>query len=100
MIRYIMQVIGAENFKTRLVAAMLESGWKLLLQVHDELLISVPKKDLRKAHEILRTTMESVEFDIPILTEGEWSDKDWSSMIEFDKRGVVTYKANSEKVLA
>lgn len=62
-------------------------GWKILLQVHDEIVISVPKEDFYDAMEELRLCMESVEFDVQILSEGAFSVANWASMKDFDKKG-------------
>lgn len=62
-------------------------GWRLLLQVHDEIVLSVPAHDLVEAQEWLRAAMESVEFDVQILSEGAWSNDNWSVMVDFDKKG-------------
>lgn len=62
-------------------------GWKLLLQVHDEIVLSVPAEDLMEASELLREAMESVEFDVRMLSEGSWSNDNWAAMIDLDKKG-------------
>ena len=42
-------------------------GAELLLQVHDELLISAPEQQAEKASELLRSTMENVfELKVPL----------------------------------
>jgi DNA polymerase I-like protein with 3'-5' exonuclease and polymerase domains len=63
-----------------------------LLSVHDELLCSVPAKRFVSGMETLRAAMESVEFDVPMLTEGEWSATSWEDMEPYDKRGELIYK--------
>jgi DNA polymerase-1 len=65
-------------------------NWYIILQVHDEIVVSVPKEDLKEAQELLRECMESVEFDVPILSEGAWSAKNWASMKAYDKKGVLS----------
>jgi len=62
-------------------------SWVILLQVHDELVLSVPANELVEAQEALRECMESVEFDVLILSEGAWSQDNWASMRDFDKKG-------------
>lgn len=62
-------------------------GWFLLLQVHDQLAASVPAADVVVAHEIMRVAMESVEFDVPMLSEGDWSAENWGAMRKFDRKG-------------
>jgi DNA polymerase-1 len=61
--------------------------WKLLLNVHDQLTASVPVVALKKAMEALRVTMESVEFDLPILSEGTISHTNWNDLKDYDKKG-------------
>jgi DNA polymerase I-like protein with 3'-5' exonuclease and polymerase domains len=61
--------------------------WRLLLNVHDQLTASVPTKELKQAMEALRQCMESVEFDLPILTEGATSKTNWDDLKDYDKKG-------------
>jgi len=72
---------------------MKPSNHRLILQVHDQLTASVPKKEMAEGMEIMREAMESVEFDIPMLSEGDWSDTNWdkSSLIPYDKKGKIVY---------
>jgi DNA polymerase-1 len=42
---------------------------RFLMQVHDQIVISVPKNLVREGVKSLRRAMESVEFDIPMLTD-------------------------------
>lgn len=62
--------------------------WFLILTVHDQLTASVPKKDRDAAMTLLRECMESVEFDVPMLSEGAWSQTNWNDLIDYDKKGV------------
>jgi len=41
--------------------------------------------------EKLRKVMEGIEFDVPMLSEGSWSDKSWADLIDYDKKGKVLY---------
>ncbi|MBU6231497.1 hypothetical protein KGP36_02410 [Patescibacteria group bacterium] len=61
-------------------------GHTLYLTVHDEVLVSAPERELRSAHKILREAMESVPFDVPMLSEGTWG-RDWAHLQDFDKEG-------------
>ena len=61
----------------------------LILQVHDQLVASVPRAALARAHKIMREAMESVEFRVKILTEGEFSYENWNAMQPYDKKGVI-----------
>ena len=69
--------------------AVREPAWRLLLNVHDQLTASVPKRDVKRAMEILKASMEGVEFDVPILSEGSTSSTHWDELKDYDKKGVV-----------
>lgn len=62
---------------------------KLLLTVHDEILASVPTRSVRPGMERLRRAMEFDALDVPLLSEGTTSDKHWSALKTYDKRGEV-----------
>lgn len=64
-----------------------KADWYLLLNVHDQLTSSVPSADRDEAMEVKRQAMESIEFDVPMLTEGEWSPTNWEALRPYDKRG-------------
>lgn len=69
-------------------------GHRLILTVHDELVSSVPARDVADAERAMRISMESVEFSVPMLTEGSFSADNWASMIDFDKKGVRVWNSN------
>lgn len=62
---------------------------KIVLNVHDQVTVSVPKKILKPEMEVLRKTMESVEFDVSILSEGAISATNWDELQDYDKKGKV-----------
>jgi DNA polymerase-1 len=62
---------------------------KIVLNVHDQLTVSVPKKIMKTEMEVLRQTMESVEFDVPILSEGAISSTNWDELQDYDRKGKV-----------
>ncbi len=59
---------------------------RFLITVHDENNISVPAKAVRKEMNALREAMESVEFDVPMLSEGKSSEKNWGSLKSYDDK--------------
>ena len=61
--------------------------WRLVLQVHDQLTVSVPPKDVKVAMEVLRKVMEEIKFDVPMLSEGSTSKTNWDELIDYDKKG-------------
>jgi DNA polymerase I-like protein with 3'-5' exonuclease and polymerase domains len=62
---------------------------KIVLNVHDQITASVPKKFMKPEMEVLRKAMESVEFDVPILSEGAVSDTNWNELKDYDKKGRI-----------
>jgi DNA polymerase-1 len=61
---------------------------RLLLNVHDQLLAMVPIPRLVNAMKMLKQSMESVEFDVPMLSDGDVSIQNWDALIKYDKKGV------------
>ncbi len=56
----------------RLPDALTDAGLKakMLLQVHDELIFDVPKKELEKTSELVKTVMETVaHLDVPLVVD-------------------------------
>jgi DNA polymerase I-like protein with 3'-5' exonuclease and polymerase domains len=66
----------------------------LLMSVHDELVLSCPANELVWGLELLRQAMESVEFEVKILSEGAWSAKNWAQMADYDKKGKTVANSN------
>jgi DNA polymerase I-like protein with 3'-5' exonuclease and polymerase domains len=63
--------------------------WFFVLQVHDSFLMSVPREDYEWANDVLRQCIESVEFDVPMLSEGDWSVTNWQDVKPHDRKGEV-----------
>jgi DNA polymerase I-like protein with 3'-5' exonuclease and polymerase domains len=55
-------------------------GGLFLMTVHDSTVCSVPKKHWREADRALKDCMESVEFDVPMLTDGKIGEKNLGSL--------------------
>jgi DNA polymerase I-like protein with 3'-5' exonuclease and polymerase domains len=62
---------------------------KIILNVHDQITVSVPKKIMKTEMEVLRQAMEGVEFDVPILSEGSISFTNWDELQDYDKKGKI-----------
>lgn len=62
---------------------------KIVLNVHDQVTASTPVKLLKSEMEVLRQAMESVEFDVPILSEGSVSATNWDELKDYDKKGKI-----------
>jgi len=53
---------------------------KMLLQVHDEIVLECPKSELDATAHVVRETMETAyQLDIPLLTEARWGSR-WGEM--------------------
>jgi DNA polymerase I-like protein with 3'-5' exonuclease and polymerase domains len=62
---------------------------KLILNVHDQITASVPKAIYKKEILVLRDAMESVEFDVPMLSEGSISTTNWDQLKDYDVKGQI-----------
>jgi len=62
---------------------------RIVLNVHDQITVSVPTHLMVSEMEVLRKAMESVEFDVPILSEGSVSYTNWAELMDYDKKGVI-----------
>lgn len=85
------------NLWKEIVRRKKKDDWFILSQVHDELLMSVPEEDAVEAMEVMRQAMESVEFGVPMLSEGTISKTSWAAMINYDKKGVTVYNPKQKK---
>jgi DNA polymerase I-like protein with 3'-5' exonuclease and polymerase domains len=55
---------------------------RFLVTVYDEINISAPKADVARQMAVLRECMESVEFDVPLLTDGK-TGPNWGTLKAF-----------------
>lgn len=56
---------------------------RIVLQVHDELILSVPKQHAKAEMERMRDAMEDVKFKLPMLSDGETGARSWANMKKF-----------------
>ena len=91
MVNFLIQGSAADVTKEAVVRYydVKPDNHKLLLTVHDEGLSSVPRKEREEGMQLMKETMESIELDIPLLTEGTWSSTNWAEMKDYDKGGVL-----------
>jgi len=82
MLNILIQGSAADNTKEAMIRTepALPRGVELLLQVHDELSIDALREKLGLGMRRLREAMESVEFDVLMLTDGKWSPRSWGSV--------------------
>lgn len=91
MVNTLIQGSAADATKEALIryAGALPKGHVILLTVHDEILSSVPRSELKKGLEAMRQGMESLEFDVPMLSESKWSPTSWAALQPYSKRGAL-----------
>ncbi len=70
---------------------------KFYLNIHDELMSSVPRVHIMSDMCDMREAMEKVEFDIPMLTEGTWSPNNWADLKPYDEKGVLKYEPEESR---
>lgn len=61
---------------------------RFLLTVHDQTTCSVAKSKMKAEMKILKDSMESVQFTVPMLSEGKIGFN-WADMKDYDKKGVA-----------
>lgn len=62
---------------------------RIILNVHDQITVSVPKEIMESEMDVLRECMESVEFDVKIMSEGSISTSNWGDLKDYDKKGKI-----------
>lgn len=89
MLNLLVQGSAADHIKVAMIAygKAKKRGHRLLMTVHDELLASVPRAERDSGMAILKRSMEDVKFDVPMLSEGAWSDESWAAMQPYDQKG-------------
>jgi DNA-directed DNA polymerase len=95
MVNTLIQGSAADCTKEAIIRfhAAKRPSWRILLNVHDQITVSVPPEDMEEAMEVLRTAMESIEFDVEMLSEGSVSTTNWAELIKYDEKGKVIYEA-------
>lgn len=91
MVNYLIQGSAADSTKEAIIRyhRIKDKRAKIVLNVHDQITASVPKPIFKKEMEKLRQSMESVEFDVPILSEGSVSVSNWDDLQAYDKKGRI-----------
>ncbi len=80
----------------RLAERLEEGGFRArpLLQVHDELLLEVPRDEVDQLVPVLRSTMESaLALDVPLTVDVKVGD-DWESMLPLSRADAVAAEAD------
>jgi DNA polymerase I-like protein with 3'-5' exonuclease and polymerase domains len=63
---------------------------RLSLQVYDQLVINTPRGHEKSEMVKMRDAMESLECDVPMLSEGEIGRKNWGDLKPFEPKRIVT----------
>jgi DNA polymerase-1 len=84
MLNYLIQGSAADCTKQAMINVYnaIDPPARIMLQVYDELLITAPKGKAKKVMQQIKEGMESVKFDVKMLTEGKYSPVSWGQMIK------------------
>lgn len=96
MVNVLIQGSAADCTKEAIIrfCEVKKKTWLVVLNVHDQITVSVPRAEWKQAMPVLKECMEGVSFDVPLLTEGTVSKTNWDELVDYDKKGkVVNSKA-------
>lgn len=81
LLNYLIQGSAADCTKEALIRydAHPKRNSRMLLTVHDEINCSMPKRGMRQEMKVLQEVMQSVEFDLPMLSEGKYGPN-WGTL--------------------
>jgi len=85
LINYLIQGSAADCTKEAIIRwyGVKHEDTRMLINVHDELLGNTPKKLKAQEMKILKDSLESVEFDVPMFTDGKYSLHNWGAMKKY-----------------
>lgn len=85
MLNYLIQPSAADITKEAIIRYHeIKRDSRMLGTVYDEINISAPAKALKREMALLREAMESIELDIPLLSDGK-SGPNWGSLTKFEE---------------
>lgn len=89
MVNVLIQGSAADCTKEAMIrlAEAKTTSMRILLTVHDELVVSAPRKEMHDGMEIMRRALESVEFSVPMLSEGKFSLTNYAELQDYDIKG-------------
>lgn len=83
MLNYLVQGSAADCTKEAVIrfhySKKRKPTWRFLVTVYDEINICAPVKEIKAAMQLLKECMESIETDVPLLTDGKIGDN-WGSL--------------------
>ena len=86
MLNYLIQASSADQTKAamvRLAESLRGTEARILLSVHDELLVSAPAREAKQIMALLKQSMEDAGLDVPMTSDGEHGTR-WGEMEEYD----------------
>lgn len=88
MLNYLIQGSAADCTKEAMVrlASALHRSSELVLQVYDELVVQCEVGRIDHEMKVLREAMESIEFDVPMLSDGKLGRKSWGQTVKYNDR--------------
>lgn len=89
MVNCLVQGSGADATKEALIRfhGYKHERTRIILNVHDQITASTPLEIAIQEMEQLRVSMEGLEFDVPLLSEGSVSLTNWNELQDYDKKG-------------
>jgi DNA polymerase I-like protein with 3'-5' exonuclease and polymerase domains len=85
LINYLIQGSAADCTKEAIIRYdSVKREGRFLMTVHDQNLVCAPRKAAKQEMKLLREAMESVEFDVPMLTTGDIGER-WLNMTKEDE---------------
>jgi DNA polymerase I-like protein with 3'-5' exonuclease and polymerase domains len=89
MLNYLIQPSAADCTKEALIRYdEAKVHGRFLLTVHDEINISVAPKHVKSEMQLLREVMASVDFDVPMLSDGG-TGKNWGTLAKYKETPLV-----------
>lgn len=84
MLNYLIQGSSADQTKDALIRFYnKKTKGRLLMSVHDEIVVSAPKRSAKKVMSELRDAMNNAGLDVPMESDGETGDN-WANMHDCD----------------
>lgn len=89
LLNYLIQGSAADCTKEAMIRAekrLRKLGGRIVLQVYDEIVAEVPVEKIDEGMKELREAMESIEFDVPMLSDGKVGKRSWGQAVKYKDR--------------
>lgn len=86
LLNYLIQGSAADCTKEAMIrtSEVFHQSSRLVLQVYDELVGQCLKERLKREMYVMKNSMESIEFDVPMLSDGKVAYKSWGEAEEYN----------------